>query len=77
MRFMFLVSVFMVLFGFVPVLMILLGALEGGYEAFIKGFNEDNLGWIFLLFCFPIGLFGTWKTQKIIDKRDLEKELYN
>ena len=67
----------MAMFGSLPFLMTLFGALEGGYKAFIEGFNEDGVGWVLLLLCFPIGLYGAWKTNKIINQRDLEKDLYN
>lgn len=64
------ISVFMILFGLIPVLMILGGALEGGYKAFLKGVEQGSGEWIFLLLCFPIGLFGAWKSQLAIEKRE-------
>lgn len=75
MGFLLVVSVFMAMFGAVPVVIMLLGAFEGGYEAFNEGLNQDPLGWVLLLLCFPIGLYGAWKTNKAIDKRDWEKEI--
>lgn len=76
MGFLLVVSVFMAMFGLIPVLITLGGAFEGGYEAFREGFSQEPVGWIFLLLCFPIGLYGAWKTNKAIDKKDLEDEFY-
>lgn len=67
------VSVFMILFGLVPVFMILEGAIDGGYQAFLKGVDQGSGEWIFLLLCFPIGLFGAWKSQLAIEKRERRK----
>jgi hypothetical protein len=63
------ISVFMILFGLIPVLRILGGAVEGGYEAFLAGIEQGAWAWIFLLLCFPIGLYGAWKSNSALDRR--------
>ena len=73
MGFVLVISAFMILFGLIPVFMILGGAIEGGYQAFLKGLDQGSGEWIFLSLCFPIGLFGAWKSQLAIEKRERRK----
>ena len=58
------VQVFLMLFGAVPIVITLFGGVEGAYNTFVNGYQENGFTWLILSGSFFIALFWTWKDYK-------------